>query len=223
MKKDIKNANGVFARAIRAIRAIVCGIVIIAAIISSVAMAMEAKAPVPESGRTYACDYKTLSLNTDISFEMDGDTYHIKGNILRFLTDPLTMYDSNGNVFGCADDTYHIVNQDDHTVVVNGKTEVIVIGDFKLLGNRYELFGQNGEQVGTAEFDTFCLNGTIKDVKGNIVATYKKPFILNDYEVTIYDNDMCSDAGILMVVASYVSDYHADNRDTSTLHHSSSN
>jgi hypothetical protein len=34
---------------------------------------------------------------------------------------------------------------------------------------------------------------------------------MNDYTVTIYDNNICSDMSILMIVASYVSDYMADN------------
>ena len=35
--------------------------------------------------------------------------------------------------------------------------------------------------------------------------------LLNEYTVDIYDNDICSDKAMLMIIASYVSDYHADN------------
>lgn len=52
--------------------------------------------------------------------------------------------------------------------------------------------------------------GSIRDTKGNLIATYSSSYFMNDYTVTIYDNDICSDMSILMIVASYVSDYMAD-------------
>ena len=53
-------------------------------------------------------------------------------------------------------------------------------------------------------------SGSITDTEGNLVATYSSLPFVNDYTVTIYDNNICSDMSVLMIVASYVSDYIAD-------------
>ena len=69
-----------------------------------------------------------------------------------------------------------------------------------------------GNIVGTVEFNISNTGGSIKDVNGNLIATYSSALFMNDYTVTIYDNDVCSDMSILMIVASYVSDYKADSK-----------
>ena len=51
--------------------------------------------------------------------------------------------------------------------------------------------------VGNNEMITY-----IVDTKGNLVAEYSSSIIANDYTVTIYDNDVCSDLSILMIVIS---------------------
>lgn len=163
------------------------------------------------TARTYECDYHTLSFHTHISFYMDGEKYDITGDFIRFITDPLVLKDSEGNVVGSADDSYHIVNQDDHCIVIDGNFEIVVAGNFQVFGESYELYDKDGNKVGHTDFDTFGLTGSIIDAKGNTVATYSRIPGFNDYSVTIYDNDICSDKAILMIIASYVSDYHADN------------
>lgn len=160
--------------------------------------------------RIYNCDYHSLSFKTKISFTKDNNEYEISGNFLRFLTDPLTLY-KNGEAIGSADDSYHVVNQDDHSIVINGNFEIAVVGNFEVFGNSYELYKDDDVKAGSASFNTFCTSGSITDTNGNLVAVYKKNLVVNDYTVTIYDNDMCSDEAILMIIASYVSDYHADN------------
>lgn len=162
-----------------------------------------------KTARTYSCDYHTVSISTCISFEKDGSEYEITGNLFKVVTDPLQL-SKDGTVIGKADDSYKVIGQDDHAIVINGKFEVDVYGNFELLGNSYELRDINGDKIGSASFGEMHLDGTIYDAVGEIIAEYSKPPLINDYDVTIYDNDVCSDEAILMIVASYVSDYHAD-------------
>jgi len=164
---------------------------------------------IKESERTYECNYHTISLNTHISFEYENETYDVTGKIITFFTDPLKLT-KNGKTVGYASDKYHIVNQDDHAIYIDDKFEVDVYGNFDVIGNSYKLYDENGNQIGYAEFNYFCTAGGIFDMKNNCIATYKKPMFFNDYTVNIYDNNICSDKGLLMVIASYVSDYKAD-------------
>lgn len=163
------------------------------------------------SARNYDCDYHTLSFNTHISFEKDNAEYDITGNILTFLTDPLVI-SKNGKIIGKADDSYHIVGQDDHAVIINDKFEVDIHGNFELFGNSYDLYDQNKNKVGYAEFNTFCTKGAVFNSKNEAVAVYSKTIGFNDYSVMIYDNNICSDEAMMMVIGSYVSDYHADEK-----------
>lgn len=164
---------------------------------------------VKDSGRVYECDYKTISLNTEIEFVKGGNKYVISGRILTFFTDPLTLK-KNGQTIGTADDSYKIIGQDDHAIVINGQFEVAIHGNFNVFGNSYNLYDLNGNKVGYAEFNDLCTNGAVYDSNGYTVATYSKSYIMNDYTVTIYDNNIASDEALLMIIASYVSDYHYD-------------
>ena len=166
---------------------------------------------IKNSARTYNCDYHTISIKTHISYEKDNDEYDITGNIITFLTDPLTL-SKNGKVIGKADDTYHIINQDDHSIIINDKFEVDIYGNFELLGNSYDLYDQNKNKIGYAEFNTFCTHGAVFNTNDEAVAIYSRNPLFNDYTVTIYDNDICSDDAIMMIIGSYVSDYHADEK-----------
>ena len=163
------------------------------------------------NGRKYECDYHTISLNTEISTQIDGVEVTISGNLFKFITDPLKMTDPSGNVLATADDSYNIISQDDHSIVVDGEFEVCIAGNVDIIGESYDLYDRNGNKVGYADFSAFGYSGGIYDVNGNVAAEYSRAFAMNDYTVTVYDNDICSDKAMLMLVASYVSDYHYDN------------
>lgn len=163
-----------------------------------------------ETSRVYECDYKSLNLNTKITTTLDGEEISIAGNIFTWLTDPLTVKDSKGNTLGYAGDAYGIIEQDDHGIYVGNVFEINMCGNFELFGNSYKLKDAEGNIVANAKFNEFSTNGSITDTEGNLVATYSSSLIANDYTVTIYDNDICSDMSILMIMASYVSDYKAD-------------
>lgn len=163
-----------------------------------------------KTGRVYECDYKSLNINTKITTTLDGEEISISGNIFRLLTDPLTVKDSKGNVLGYAGDAYGIISQDDHGIYIGDSFDINMCGNVDLWGESYKLKDSEGNVVGTVEFNMSNTGGNIKDVNGNLIATYSSALFMNDYTVTIYDNDVCSDMSILMIVASYVSDYKAD-------------
>ena len=165
-----------------------------------------------ETGRTYECDYKSLNLNTKITTNYNGSEISISGNVFRVVTDPLTVKDSEGNILGYAGDSYGFISQDDHGIYVDGNFEINMCGNVDLFGESYKLKDAEGNVVANVEFSMTNTGGSITDTSGNLIATYSALFIANDYTVTIYDNDVCSDMSILMIVASYMSDYKADSR-----------
>ena len=160
--------------------------------------------------RVYKCDYKSLNINTKITTTFDGEEISITGDIFRLFTDPLTVKDSKGNILGYAGDVYGIVSQDDHGIYIGDEFVINMCGNVDLWGESYKLKDSKGNVVATAEFNAANTRGNIRDIKGNLIATYSSSFFMNDYTVTIYDNNICSDLSILMIVASYVSDYMAD-------------
>lgn len=160
-----------------------------------------------ETGRVYKCDYKSLNLNTKITTTLNGEEISIAGNLFTLFTDPLTVKDSKGNVLGYAGDVYGFISQDDHGIYIGEKFDVNMCGNIDLFGESYKLKDSEGNIVAIAEFNMLNTSGSIKDIEGNLIATYSSSFFMNDYIVTIYDNNICSDMSILMMVASYVSDY----------------
>lgn len=164
-----------------------------------------------DAGRVYKCDYKSLNINTKITTTLDGEEIIIAGNVFTLLTDPLTVKDSNGNVLGYAGDAYGIISQDDHGIYIGEEFDVNMCGNVDLWGESYKLKDSEGNVVATVEFNMSNTSGSIRDTKGNLIAKYSSSLFMNDYTVTIYDNNICSDMSILMIVASYVSDYMADN------------
>lgn len=164
-----------------------------------------------ETSRVYECDYKSLNINTKITTTLEGEEISIVGNIFKLLTDPLTVKDSKGNVLGYAGDAYGIISQDDHGIYIGEEFDVNMCGNVDLWGESYKLKDSEGNIIATIEFNMSNTIGNIKDTEGNLIATYSSPLFMNDYTVTIYDNDICSDMSILMIMASYVSDYKAHN------------
>lgn len=164
-----------------------------------------------EVGRTYNCDYKTMSWNTEIATIIDGKEVIISGNFFTFLTDPLIVKDSDGNILGHAGDAYGVIEQDDHGIYIGDTFDVNMCGNFDIWGESYQIKNEEGEVVAEASFGETNTSGTIVDTDGNLVAEYSSSYFANDYKVVIYDNNVCSDMSILMIIASYVSDYMADN------------
>lgn len=163
-----------------------------------------------EISRIYRCDYKSLSINTKITTIFNGEEISIVGNIFTFLTDPLTVKDSKGNVLGYAGDAYGIISQDDHGIYIGEEFDVNMCGNVDLFGESYKLKDSEGNIIANVKFNYSNTTGSVRDIDGNLIATYSSAPFMNDYTVTVYDNNVCSDMSILMIVASYVSDYMAD-------------
>lgn len=164
--------------------------------------------------RTYECDYKSTSITqTRIETVIDGKDITIKGGSIAKLkiTDPLGMYDADGNEIAYAGDTYGFIAQDTHGIYVNGEFEINMEGNVSLLGNVYTLKDKDGNALATIDCNSFDTKSYITDNDGNIIASYESLFTMSDYTVKICDNDICSDEAMLLIIASYVSDVKHDN------------
>ena len=175
-----------------------------------------------QSYRTYSCDYKTLSLNTKITTNLDGDEVTIKGNIFRLFTDPLTMVDAKGTILAEATDAYNLITEDDHTIIIDGEVDVIMCGNFNLIGKSYKLYDKEGNQIGNFTRNKLTSMGAkITDMDGNVIAEYSRGLLMNDFTVTINDNDKMSDKSVLLIMASFVSDQKAEDASHSSSSSSS--
>lgn len=164
--------------------------------------------------RTYTCDYKTFSMKTKIVTELRGKVVVIEGNIFNILTDPLVMRDLEGNVLGEASDKYNIISNDDHSIIVDDKVELVMSGDVNIVGKSYRLYDKEGVHVGDFKRSLMGFSAEIVDTDGNLIASYSKSLI-RDFEVRIYDNCPVSDEAVLLIVASFVSDDIVDSRSSS--------
>ena len=160
-------------------------------------------------------DVKLLRLNTNIDvYENHQKIGVVKGNIIRLITDPLTYYDVNGQKIAYADDTYHFIAQDSHTIVVDGVVTAEMVGKVKLIGEAYGIYNAEGQLIANAEFGIFNVNGKITDVNGTTIAVYKANPILQDF--TLYISPDCSidKETLIMICSSYYSDQAADSSDS---------
>ncbi len=163
--------------------------------------------------RTYECDYKSSSITqTRIETVIDGRDIVIKGGSIAKLkiTDPLGMYDADGNEIAYAGDTYGFIAQDTHGIYVNGEFEINMEGNVSLLGNVYTLKDKDGNALATINCNSFDTKGYVTDNDDNIIASYESLYAASDYTVKICDNDICSDEAMLLIIASYVSDVKYD-------------
>lgn len=176
-----------------------------------------------ENAKIYNCDYKILSLKTNVAISKDGEEVgNISGKIIRLITDPLTFANPDGDTIGFASDNYNFISQDDHAICIGDTIEMVMSGKFTLFGEKYDLLDVDGNKIGTADFDWLDTYGEIKDLDGNVCATYESGFFRYDYDVEIY-NDTFSDEAILLITASYKSDKVADSTSGSSSNSSSNN
>lgn len=160
----------------------------------------------------YDCNGRVIALQTKIEIDKEGEYFgKIQGNIFTVVTDPLTMYDINENKIAHAGDTYHFINQDSHGIYVGRELMYEMVGKFEWLGQEYEIYDYDQNYVGKLKFSPGNFNGMLTDAKGNIVAEYDSFFGFYDYELKIYDDCELDEISVLMMFASYYSDYHYDN------------
>ena len=169
------------------------------------------------SNTSYFCDVKAISLKTNISIKKNDDTIaSIQGKVLRFFTDPLTMYDNNGKQIAYGSDEYHFVTQDSHSVIVNDKLTYEMVGKFSLFGNKYDIYDSNGQLIATAKFNALHSYGTIEGTDGTLFADYHSNIFRKDYDVRVKDSCQIDETSLLMIMASFYSDKAADTTSNST-------
>ena len=159
----------------------------------------------------YKCDVKNLRLSTTIEIDKEGENFAtVNGEILKFLTDSLTMYDLNKNKIAYADDSYHLISQDSHSIYVDGVFSVEMVGLVKLFGESYDIYNKDGEKVANVTFNTFNTNGKMYDTNGNLIADFNSKFFFNDFDVRISEECTLDEKTVLMIFCSYYSDQSAD-------------
>lgn len=159
----------------------------------------------------YKCDVKNFRLSTTINISKEGENFaKIKGNILKFITDPLTMYDSNERKIAYAGDTYHFIAQDSHSIYVNDESLIEMVGRFKLFGEAYDIYDENQNKIAKVTFNFFNTKGKMYDIEGNLIADYNSFLLFKDFNVRISDKCDLNEKAVLMIFCSYYSDQAAD-------------
>lgn len=173
------------------------------------------------AAKTIKADVKSLHLfNTEINFinpETDDLLFVAKGNYIKIITDPLTLYDADMDTkLGYASDEFHLIAQDSHVIITNnGERSVELVGKFQLLGDKYDIYiGE--ELVAIAEFNAFNTYGTITSANGEIMADYTSKILFNDFTIQITRESIFSDEEIALIFASYYSDQKFDSRSRSS-------
>lgn len=182
--------------------AIVCGVIFV------ISGNSDAEGPHIE----YKCDVKSLSLSTQIDIEKDGEDFaYVKGNLLRFVTDPLTMYDTSDNEVAHAGDDYHLIAQDSHAITVDGVVVAEMVGLVDFFGESYDIYGVDGEQVADVSFNLLNTTGKMYDMEGTLIADLNSKLFFNDFNVRIYEECQLDEKTVLMIFCSYYSDQKFDN------------
>lgn len=204
MKKKIRNRNAL------SFTLMTIGIIIIVVVY----LLNAASSKVDSAVREYSCDVKSYKLNTEIeiSDKATGTVlYTVKGNILKVVEDPLTLYDAEGTKQAYAGDSYAFVGQDTHNIYPVDSQGIKMVGKFELTGDSYDIYFEE-EKVAKAEFNAFNTYGSLKDMNGNLIADYTSKPLMNDYVVHVANDKVFSERLLLMIFASYYSDQHADHK-----------
>lgn len=182
----------------------VVGLIIIALLLSG------QKQDINMNYTQYECDVKNFRLSTTIDIYKENEKFvKVSGDVLRFITDPLTMYDAEGIKTAYADDSYHFISQDSHSIFVNGKMTVEMVGLTSLFGEEYNIYDKS-EKVANVKFNAFNTNGEMYDVDGNLIADFNSNYIANDFSVRITEECKLDEKTVLMIFCSYYSDQKAD-------------
>lgn len=161
----------------------------------------------------YKCDVKNLRLSTTIEIDKENEYFAtVKGNIFRFVTDPLSMYDSNKNKIAYADDSYHLIAQDSHVIYVDGAMTVEMVGLVKFFGESYDIYDKDKGKIANVTFDQLNTNGEMYDINGNLIADFNSKMFFNDFNIRITEKCNLDEKTVLMIFCSYYSDQAADSQ-----------
>lgn len=165
----------------------------------------------------YKCDVKSLNWSTTIKIDKEGEDFAtIKGNLFRFVTDPLTMYDANNNKIAYAGDDYHLITQDSHSIFLNNTLAAEMVGRFNLFGETYDIYNSNQEKIARVKFNFFNTKGKMYDTTGKLIADYNSFFFFNDFDVRICEDCEIDENVMLMIFGSYYSDQKEDSKSSSS-------
>lgn len=196
-----------------AIRNLICGMLFVVIIV--IALFSNHKADM-ETCTNYKCDVKNLKLSTTINISKEDENFaKVKGNILKFITDPLTMYDLSEKKIAYAGDAYHFIAQDSHSIYADNEEPLEMVGLFKLFGEAYDIYDANQNKIAKVTFNYFNTNGEMYDMEGNLIADYNSNFFFNDFDVRISEECSIDEKAVLMIFCSYYSDQAADEKASS--------
>lgn len=161
----------------------------------------------------FKCDVQLLSFSTEISIKKGNNKFaQVSGNILRFITDPLTMYNPSGEKIACAGDDYHLIAQDSHSIYVDNSVAIEMVGLVNFFGESYDIYDSNGNKIAKAEFNRLNTNGELYDVNGKIIADFNSKLFFRDFTVRITNDCTLDERAVLMIFCSYYSDHAADSQ-----------
>lgn len=190
-------------------RTIIVGLVALLLIIFVLSGSGSFKGPHTE----YKCDVKNLRLSTTIKIEKENEDFaKVKGNIFKFVTDPLTMFDMQENKIAYAGDAYHFIAQDSHTIFVENELRIEMVGLVDLFGESYDIYNANQEKIAKVKFNMLNTKGKMYDTEKNLIADYRSKLLFNDFKVRIAENCSLDEKTLLMMFSSYYSDQHADRK-----------
>ena len=160
----------------------------------------------------YDCDVKNLRLSTDIHISSnDQKIGKVSGIIFRFVEDPLTMTDSDGNKLAYAGDDYHLIAQDSHAIIVDDTVTAEMVGLFEIFGEKYDIYDTEGNKIAHANFNSLNTAGELYDADGKLIATYGSFVFFNDFTIKISEECKIDPTTVLMIFCSYYSDQAYDN------------
>lgn len=167
----------------------------------------------PENAKSqYNCNTHPFALTVDIDVAGadKDDAYNITGEFFSAYEDNLTMRDQNGDVVREMDDSYNFISQNDHVILDGNGILYSCEGNINIMGNSYDIFNNQKEQIGTVEFNAWNTRGEMRNMDGVVVAQYDSNIFCTDYVVSVFENCEIDDASVLMMFASYFSDIRAD-------------
>lgn len=152
-----------------------------------------------------------LKLSTTIEIDKSGDSYaKVKGNIFKFVTDPLTMYDTNDNKIAYAGDDYHLIAQDSHVIFMNNTVVAEMVGRVNLFGETYDIYNSEQQKVARVKINMFNTRGVMYDANKNIIADYRSLPLCRDFNIRVSDDCELDENVVLMIFSSYYSDHKFD-------------
>ena len=163
-----------------------------------------------KNGTVYECNNHVISFVTKITITRDGKNFGtVKGDHIRFFTDPLSYKGVNGTT-ATASDSYGFITQDDHAVSVNGNYIYTMRGDFGLIQDNYTILNESGVEIAHIKTGLFATHFDMVSSNGTVIASFYRPLLRRDYTVVVYDHKY-TDEAVLLTFASFVSDRNADN------------